>query len=106
MAISCVTKNASWRAVERRTSRRSTGATADIGPRLGDFVVPLLSRPGLAAIPDIRPVPAIVIVHAACVLFRDIGPVLATTIAKAVPDRFLGKETPFGLEMAIFRVVL
>jgi hypothetical protein len=70
--------------------------------------VPLLSRPGLAAIPDIRPVPAIVIVHAACVnvLFRDIVPVLATTIAKAVPDRFLGKETPFGLEMAIFRVVL
>jgi hypothetical protein len=49
--------------------------------------VPLLSRPGLAAIPDIRPVPAIVIVHAACVnvLFRDIVPVLATTIAKAVP---------------------
>jgi hypothetical protein len=82
--------------VERRISRRSTGATADIGPGLGDFVAPLWSRPGLAANPDIRPVPAIVIVHAAYVnvLFRDIVPVLATTIAKAVPGPLPGEGNP------------
>jgi hypothetical protein len=62
----------------------------------------------LAAIPDIRPVPAIVIVDAACVnvLFRDIVPVLATTIAKAVPGPLPWEGNAFGLEMVIFRVVL
>jgi hypothetical protein len=50
----------------------------------------------LAANPDIRPVPAIVIVHAAYVnvLFRDIVPVLATTIAKAVPGPLPGEGNP------------